>query len=100
MPILGESSRLTTAVQNFVPDSLRNAATALQVTIVLGINPLGGALTGWTIEHFGANRGSAALGVATLLAVVVLTLTSSGINFRKWGLGSNGTERAVENRHL
>ena len=88
------------AVQSVVPDSLRNAATALQVTIVLGINPLGSALTGWTIEHFGANRSSAALGVATLLAVVVLSLTSGGVNFRKWGLGSNGVEGAVENRHL
>ena len=66
------------AVQSFVPDSLRNAATALQVTIVLGINPLGSALTGWTLEHFGANRGSAALGLATLFAVAVLSLTSGG----------------------
>jgi len=87
------------AVQSFVPDSLRNAATALQVTIVLGINPLGSAVTGWTIEHFGANRGSAALGVATLLAVLVLSLTSGGVNFRKWRLGSNGTECTVADRH-
>jgi len=71
------------AVQSFVPESLRNAATALQVTIVLGINPLGSALTGWTIEHFGANRGSAALGIATLLAVAVLSLTSGGGSVRK-----------------
>lgn len=74
-------SSASAAVQTFVPDSLRNAATALQVTIVLGINPLGSALTGWTIEHFGASRGSAALGVATLCAVFVLSQArgSSGL---------------------
>jgi predicted MFS family arabinose efflux permease len=71
------------AVQSFVPDSLRNAAAALQVTIVLGINPLGSALTGWTIEHFGANRVSAILGVATLFALAVLSLTSGSDRFGK-----------------
>ena len=66
-------SSASAAVQRFVPDHLRNAATALQVTIVLGTNPLGSALTGWMIELFGPNGGSAVLGAATLAAVVALT---------------------------
>jgi predicted MFS family arabinose efflux permease len=68
-------SSASAAVQRFVPDHLRNAATALQVTIVLGINPLGSALTGWMIELFGPHGGSAVLGAATLAAVVTLTFT-------------------------
>ena len=68
-------SSASAAVQRFVPDHLRNAATALQVTIVLGTNPLGSALTGWMIELFGPNSGSAVLGAATLAAVVALAFT-------------------------
>ncbi len=68
-------SSASAAVQRFVPDHLRNAATALQVTIVLGTNPLGSALTGWMIELFGPNGGSAVLGAATLAAVMALAFT-------------------------
>ncbi|WP_051335339.1 MFS transporter [Methylocapsa acidiphila] len=68
-------SSASAAVQRLVPDHLRNAATALQVTIVLGANPLGSALTGWMIELFGPDGGSAALGAITLAAVMALTLT-------------------------
>jgi MFS family permease len=66
-------SAASAAVQSLVPDPLRNAATGLQVTIVLGTNPLGSALTGEIIEHFGANGGSAVLGAATLAAAAALT---------------------------
>jgi hypothetical protein len=68
-------SSASAAVQSLVPDPLRNAATGMQVTIVLGTNPLGSALTGEIIEHFGANGGSAVLGAATLAAVIALTIT-------------------------
>lgn len=68
-------SSASAAVQSLVPDPLRNAATSLQVTIVLGTNPLGSALTGEIIELFGANGGSAVLGAATLAAIAVLMFT-------------------------
>jgi len=77
------------AVQSLVPDSLRNAATALQVTIVLGINPFGSALTGWTIEHMGATRGSAALGVATIIAVIVLSHSRRSAKFENSAVAAN-----------
>ena len=70
-------SSASAAVQRFIPDHLRNAATALQVTIVLGTNPLGSALTGWMIGLFGPNGGSAVLGAATLAAVVAYVYPSS-----------------------
>jgi hypothetical protein len=43
-------SSASAAIHRIVPERLRNAAAALQVTIVLAANPLGGLLTGWTIE--------------------------------------------------
>jgi MFS family permease len=71
-------SSAAAAVQSSIPDRLRNAATSLQVTIVQGTNPIGSALTGWVLEQFGASGGSAALGVATLAAVMALALAHRG----------------------
>jgi predicted MFS family arabinose efflux permease len=71
-------SSASAAVQTTVPDPLRNAATSLQVTIVQGTNPIGSALTGWVLEQFGASGGAAALGAATLAAIMGLALAHRG----------------------
>ena len=67
-------SSAAAAVQRLVPDHMRNAAAAIQVTIVLGTNPLGSLLTGWAIGRFGPGVALAGLGAATLVAVLTLSL--------------------------
>ncbi len=67
-------SSAAAAVQRAIPDHMRNAAAAIQVTIALGTNPLGSALTGWSLERFGADATLAALGAATLVAAAGLAL--------------------------
>ncbi len=70
-------SSTAAAVQTAVPDHLRTAASALQILIVLGSNPIGGLLTGWAVDRLGPAVGAGSLGAATLFAIALLWLLRS-----------------------
>jgi MFS family permease len=70
-------SSTAAAVQTAVPDHLRTAASALQILIILGSNPIGGLLTGWAVDQLGPAEGAGSLGAATLFAIALLWLLRS-----------------------